>query len=311
MRIAEGEHSTLDEGWTFRDRHAMKLQCADFLRCCLILSASLFALPSFAATHTVDVLQNSFSPATLEISVGDTVRWVNRFDEFHTTTSSAPIPLWRGLLLDEEDEFPHTFNSPGTFPYHCEFHAGMTGTIVVTSGNAAPTVTLLSPANDAKFFAPASFTLEAEAADSDGTVAQVQFFANLSPIGTATNSVNGRYSITVNELDAGDYVLSAQATDNLGATGSSAPVTIRITPAPEIRLGNVERLPDGSFRFFVLGGEAGQTAVIQASPDLTDWTSVATNVFPATVCPICPYVEFTDASAPTTTQRFFRASVSP
>jgi plastocyanin len=289
----------------------MKLKGAVLPRFHWGLFAWLGALSSFAATHTVDVLENSFRPATLEISVGDTVRWVNRFDEFHTTTSSAPIPLWRGLLLDEEDEFLHPFNSPGTFPYHCEFHAGMTGAIVVTSGNAAPTVTLLSPAEEARFFAPASFTVEAEAADSDGTIAQVQFFANLSPIGTATNSVNGRYSITVSDLDTGDYVLSAQATDNLGATGSSAPVTVRIIPAPEIRLGNLERLPDGSFRFLVLGGEAGQTAVIQASPDLADWTSVVTNVFPATVCPICPYLEFTDASAPTTAQRFFRALVSP
>jgi plastocyanin len=290
---------------------AMKLQGMLLRSLCSTSVAILVAMPVFGAVHTVDVMQNSFSPATLEISVGDSVRWVNRFDMFHTTTSSAPIPLWRALLLDEEDEFTFPFNSPGTFPYRCEFHPGMTGTIIVTSGNAAPTVSIVKPAHDARFFAPATFTIEAEASDSDGTVTRVQFFANLNPIGSATNAVNSRFSITVSGLEPGDYVLSAQATDNAGATGTSAPVTIRVMAIPEIRLGQIETLQDRSFRFLVFGGEAGQTAVIQSSQDLTNWTAIATNVFPPTVCPTCPFVEFTDASAPERTQRFFRALVLP
>jgi plastocyanin len=94
---------------------AMKLQGMLLRSLCSTSVAILVAMPVFGAVHTVDVMQNSFSPATLEISVGDSVRWVNRFDMFHTTTSSAPIPLWRALLLDEEDEF--TFHSIRPEPF--------------------------------------------------------------------------------------------------------------------------------------------------------------------------------------------------
>jgi RHS repeat-associated protein len=102
------------------------------------------------------------------------------------------------------------------------------GTIACSGGNAAPTVSITSPAANATFTAPASITLTANAQDTDGTVTQVQYFANASPIGTATASP---YSFNWTNVAAGSYSLTAAATDNAGASTTSAPVAITVGAA--------------------------------------------------------------------------------
>ena len=92
--------------------------------------------------------------------------------------------------------------------------------------NTPPTVSITSPAGGAAFTAPATITLDASAADSDGTVTQVQFFANGSPVGTDTTAP---FSITWNNVAAGSYSLTALATDNGNMTTTSAPVSITVS----------------------------------------------------------------------------------
>jgi regulation of enolase protein 1 (concanavalin A-like superfamily) len=96
-------------------------------------------------------------------------------------------------------------------------------------GNSPPTVSLTSPTNGAMFTAPATITVSANAADSDGTVAKVDFFAGTTPIGTATTAP---YSITWSNVAAGTYSLTAVATDNAGASTTSSAVSITVNPAP-------------------------------------------------------------------------------
>ncbi len=93
------------------------------------------------------------------------------------------------------------------------------------AANVPPTVSLTSPANGATFIAPANITLTANASDSDGSVTRVDFYQGVTLIGTATASP---YTITWNNVAAGSYSLTARATDNLGATTTSAAVTITV-----------------------------------------------------------------------------------
>ncbi|MFL5729235.1 MAG: carbohydrate-binding protein, partial [Cytophagaceae bacterium] len=96
----------------------------------------------------------------------------------------------------------------------------------VTRLNQPPTVSLTSPANGAKFTSPASVTLSANAADSDGTIAKVEFFNGTTLIGTSTASP---YSFTWNNVATGTYSLTAKATDNSGASTTSAATSISVT----------------------------------------------------------------------------------
>ncbi len=95
-------------------------------------------------------------------------------------------------------------------------------------GNAAPTVSLTSPQAGATFTAPAAITLSATAADTDGRVAKVEFFAGSTLVGTSTASP---YTLNWTSVPAGSYTLTARATDDDGAMTTSAPVAVTVGPA--------------------------------------------------------------------------------
>jgi regulation of enolase protein 1 (concanavalin A-like superfamily) len=110
---------------------------------------------------------------------------------------------------------------------------------VVQAGSPAnkpPTVILSAPANGATYTAPASVTLTASAADSDGTVSSVEFYANGTLVGKDTSAP---FSV-VGTLQQGSYALTAVAYDNAGASTVSTAVDVTVsgttqptpTPAP-------------------------------------------------------------------------------
>jgi plastocyanin/FtsP/CotA-like multicopper oxidase with cupredoxin domain len=98
---------------------------------------------STPTTHRVDMQGVQFSPGSVTINMGDTVEWHNDADP-HTVTSNpgsiscspassehfafgtAAAPLSANAVVS------HTFNTAGSFAYHCEFHGcSMAGTIHV------------------------------------------------------------------------------------------------------------------------------------------------------------------------------------
>ena len=102
--------------------------------------------------------------------------------------------------------------------------------IVTAQGNVAPTVSLINPANGSSSVSGQALVIEASAADSDGSIAQVEFLANGASLFTVTGLP---YTLTTS-LAAGSYTLTAKATDNLGAVTTSAPVNITVTPASNV-----------------------------------------------------------------------------
>ena len=86
----------------------------------------------------------SFVPDTVNITVGDTVRWTWESD-FHSVTSGASctadgqfcspdnMNCDAGILNDTGFVYEFTFTQPGTYQYFCALHcfAGMTGVVNV------------------------------------------------------------------------------------------------------------------------------------------------------------------------------------
>ncbi len=101
--------------------------------------------------------------------------------------------------------------------------------------NIPPTVSIVSPTNGTVFIAPANFTVVADASDVDGTVTNVEFFQGTTNfLGEAANPAP--YGIVLTNVPAGSYTFRARATDNLGATGTSAPVTISVVERPPMTI---------------------------------------------------------------------------
>lgn len=107
--------------------------------------------------------------------------------------------------------------------------------------NALPQVALTAPEAGATFVNPSNIVVAADAADPDGVVVRVEFYANNVLIGADTNapyavtwggtSANGAYG-----LMQGIYTLTAKAVDNLGAAVVSAPVAVTVLRTPLVRL---------------------------------------------------------------------------
>lgn len=81
-------------------------------------------------TVRVRIVDNRFRPISLTIERGTRVRWRNRGDNPHTTTSDTGI--WDSGTLSTGEPFRRRFRRRGTFDYHCEIHPSMTATIIVT-----------------------------------------------------------------------------------------------------------------------------------------------------------------------------------
>jgi len=81
---------------------------------------------------SVSIENFAFSPQTIEIAAGDTVTWTNNDSTSHTATQSPSGSGFQSGTLAPGASFSQTFDTPGTYDYFCEFHANMTGTVVVS-----------------------------------------------------------------------------------------------------------------------------------------------------------------------------------
>ena len=96
--------------------------------------------------------------------------------------------------------------------------------------NQPPTVSLSAP-NTAQ--TGAAVMLGATAADADGTVAQVEFFDGSTLLGAGTGS---GYALAWTPTTAGAHTLTARATDDGGATATSATQVVTVTtPSADIQ----------------------------------------------------------------------------
>jgi chitinase len=91
--------------------------------------------------------------------------------------------------------------------------------------NNPPVVTLTAPAAGAAYTAPATVTISATASDADGTVSKVGFYNGATLLGEVSAAP---YTYTWSNVAAGTYSITAKATDNGGATATTAAVTITV-----------------------------------------------------------------------------------
>ena len=82
-----------------------------------------------ASEVAVKIDNFSFSPATITVAAGTTVRWTNRDDIPHTVVSDDKT--FKSKVLDTDEQFTYTFTKPGTYSYFCSIHPKMTAKIVV------------------------------------------------------------------------------------------------------------------------------------------------------------------------------------
>ena len=81
------------------------------------------------AANQVVIENFSFAPATLTVTTGTKVTWINRDDVPHTVNENEK--RFKSGTMDTDDQFSYIFSSPGTFSYFCALHPKMSGQIIV------------------------------------------------------------------------------------------------------------------------------------------------------------------------------------
>jgi plastocyanin len=80
---------------------------------------------------SVSIVDFAFTPKTITVPVGTTVRWTNNGNAPHTVTSTSSPKAFDSGTLNSGDTFQHTFTTAGQFPYRCNIHPSMTGMVIV------------------------------------------------------------------------------------------------------------------------------------------------------------------------------------
>jgi len=172
-----------------------------------VVTVDYFTIAGTAAVGSDYLATNG----TLRFSPGDTGK-------------SISVVVWGDTLRETNETFLVCLTN-------CSANADISqrqgvGTILDDDANVPPTVTLTSPADRAVFPSDTNVVIEAATSDWDGAVSRVDFYVGSTHLGTAT----GRpYRFTWENVLVGDYTLTAKATDDQGATATSAPVTIVVS----------------------------------------------------------------------------------
>jgi RHS repeat-associated protein len=95
----------------------------------------------------------------------------------------------------------------------------------ITVTAAPPTISLTSPTEGQSFTAPASISLAVSVTPGSGTITKVEYFRGATLIGTVTTAP---YSYTWTDVPAGNYTLTAKATNSNNGTTTSAARSITV-----------------------------------------------------------------------------------
>jgi plastocyanin len=113
--------------------------------------SSLNSTATFTATassgtpgHVIQVISadaqgdNRFVPATMTVPLGTTVtwEWIDNASAHNVVPDDGSTPAQSGNLVSAPHTYEYTFNTIGTFHYHCQAHgasggSGMSGTVTV------------------------------------------------------------------------------------------------------------------------------------------------------------------------------------
>jgi hypothetical protein len=146
---------------------------------------------------------------------------------FGVSPSSGVLDPWGSTNLSVRlmaDAFPN-----GTYAgvVHIEDQQDQQSNVTIPiemTVNEAPRVTLLSPVESAVWVAGDSIPIAAMAEDADGII-KVEFYADGTKLGDA---VGAPYSFVWNNAQVGPHVVKAQATDSLGAAGTSKRMSVDV-----------------------------------------------------------------------------------
>ena len=107
----------------------LPIQWALLFGCLLVVGGLASKVMAADAIHTIVIECMQYSPAHLEVKLGDTVVWENK-DPFPHTATSNDKTLDSGNI-ESGQAWKYQTKTKGSFPYICTLHPTMKATLVV------------------------------------------------------------------------------------------------------------------------------------------------------------------------------------
>lgn len=189
-----------------------------------------------------------------------------------TDGTIVKVEFFQGVVKLGEDNtspYTHSWSNVPSGNYALSARATDNSGAIATSSatnitvNQPPTVTLTSPTNNAVFIAGSTVVLNADAADPDGTINKIEFFHGAIKLSEDTSVP---YSYDWANIAAGNYLITARVTDNVGDTTTSAVASFAVLAQVKQYVGwssisSGIDLGGGSLRKTTTGGDLTATSL--------------------------------------------------
>jgi plastocyanin len=80
-------------------------------------------------TVTIDIEDFEFKPSNVSVPLNANVTWNNHDNAPHDATDDSNE--WETERMDDDENASLTFDTPGTYDYHCSIHPYMKGRLTV------------------------------------------------------------------------------------------------------------------------------------------------------------------------------------
>ena len=196
-----------------------------FITVLAILAVICLNKAAIAVKHTVLVSNFTFTPSSLNVMVGDTVRW--EWSSGSHTTTSGVIPggaaSWDHPITSSNTSYDYPVTAAGTFNYVCTPHASMGMVATFTATDLVPTLSV-SPLNRA-VTATSGTTTFSVTSNSGWTSSSDAAWCTVTPSGNGNGSITATF-----EANSSNSIRVATITTTVaGITPQTATVTQAIS----------------------------------------------------------------------------------
>ncbi|MDF2454853.1 MAG: Chondroitin lyase [Cytophagaceae bacterium] len=176
-------------------------------------------------THSSFTAPTSFSIAASASDADGSINKVEFFNGVVRLGEDVTSPYtytWSGVGAGTYNISAKATDNLGAFAYSATAVVNVTAAV-----NQLPVVSLTAPASNSSFTAPTTLSITASASDADGNIVKVEFFNGSVKFG---EDATAPFAYNWSNVPAGNYSLTARATDNLGAKATSAVRVITVVP---------------------------------------------------------------------------------
>jgi plastocyanin len=210
-----------------------------------------------ATENAVAINDAGYAPATIVVAPGQHVLWTNGGINPHTVTADDAISFDSGTLQPKAKFDLAAPATPGTFAYHCTFHAFMHGTVVVsTLSLEGPKLVLVGKAATLHGASPGT---------AAGTPVVVEAFASgiFTQIASTTVAADGTFTVTTPALTT-TMALRAR-------TGETISPSLDIPVAPRV---TAKRAGKRTLAVTVRPARAWKARLERQKPGTSRWVTV-------------------------------------